>query len=105
MRRSLESLRLLAAQLADVQREARALGMFVGDRELVACPRCCLMEDVSFTGLLITSRSSALGEDTGLRFEEIKTGKFRCPKCGVIVTETPGKPDSKTKRAKRKPRK
>jgi ribosomal protein S27AE len=105
MKKSLEPLRSLAGQFAVLQAEACALGMFAGDRELVACPRCGLTEDVSFTGLLITSRTSALGEDTGLRFEEIKAGKFRCPKCGVIVTETPEKPTSKTKQAKRKSRK
>jgi predicted RNA-binding Zn-ribbon protein involved in translation (DUF1610 family) len=105
MKKSLEPLRLLAGQLAVLQAEARALGMFAGDRELVACPRCGLMEDVTFTGLLITCRASALGEDTGLRFEEIQAGKFRCPKCGGIVTETPEKPTAKTKPAKRKSRK
>jgi ribosomal protein S27AE len=105
MKKSLEPLRLLAGQLAVLQAEARALGMFAGDRELVACPRCGLMEDVTFTGLLITCRASALGEDTGLRFEEIKAGKSRCPKCGGIVTETPETPAAKTRQAKRTSRK
>jgi ribosomal protein S27AE len=105
MKKSLEPLRLLAGQLAVLQAEAHALGMFTGDRELVACSRCGLMEDVTFTGLLITCRASALGEDTGLRFEEIKAGKFRCPKCGVIVTETPEKPTVKTNPAKSKAQK
>jgi hypothetical protein len=105
MKRNLESLRSLAGQLVAVQAQARALGLFVEDRELVACPRCGLMEDVSFTGLLITCRPSALGEDTKLRFEEIETGKFRCPKCGATVMESPEKPTAKTKPAKRKSRK
>lgn len=105
MKKSLEPLRLLAGQLAVLQAEARALGMFTGDRELVVCSRCGLMEDVTFTGLLITCRASALGEDTGLRFEEIQAGKFHCPKCGGIVNETPEKPAAKTKPAKRKSRK
>ena len=105
MKKSLEPLRLLAGQLAVLQAEARALGMFAGDRELVACPRCGLMEDVTSMGLLITCRRTALGADTGLRFEEIKAGKFRCPKCGGIVTETPEKSAAKTRVAKRKSRK
>ena len=105
MKKSLEPLRSLAGKLTVLQAEARALGMFVGDRELVACPRCGLTEDVSFTGLLITCRPTAFGEDTGLRFEEIKAGKFRCPNCAVIVTETPEKPAPKAKQATRKSRK
>ena len=105
MKPSLEPLRSLAGQLAVLQAEARALGLFAGDRELLACPRCGLMEDVTFMGLLITCRPPALGADTGLRFEEIKAGKFRCPKCGGIATETPDKPAAKTKPAKRKSRK
>ena len=102
MKNGLEPLRSLAEQFIVLQAEARALGLFPGDRELVACSRCGLTEDVSFSGLLITSRTSALGEDTGLRFEEIKAGKFRCPQCGGIVTETPEKPPTRTRQARRK---
>ena len=105
VKRALESLRSLAGQVVALQAEARALGLFANDRELLACPCCGLVEDVTCTGLLITCRLPALGEDTGLRFEEIKTGKFRCPQCGGIVAETPEKPATKTKRAKRRLRK
>lgn len=105
VKRALESLRSLAGQLVALQAEARALGLFANDRELLACPRCGLAEDVTCTGLLITCRLPALGEDTGLRFEEIKTGKFRCPQCGGIVAEIPEKPATKTKRAKKRLRK
>ena len=105
MKPSLEPVRSLAGQLAVLQAEARALGLFAGDRELLACPRCGLMEDVSFIGRLITCRPSALGEDTGLRFEEIKAGKFRCPKCGRIAIVTPKMLAARTKPAKRKTRK
>ena len=105
MKKSPTPLRLLARQLAVVQAEARTLGMFVDDRELLACRRCGLAEDVSFAGLLITNCSTDSGEDTGLRFEEITSGKFRCPKCGTTVTEASERPASKAKQAKRKPRK
>jgi predicted RNA-binding Zn-ribbon protein involved in translation (DUF1610 family) len=105
MKRCLPPLRSLARQLAVVQAEARSLGMFVDDRELLACPHCGLAEDVSFAGLLITSCLSVSGEDTGLRFEEIMSGKFRCPKCGATVTEDSEKAIPKTRQAKRKPRK
>ena len=105
MKKSPTPLRSLARQLAIVQVEARTLGMFVDDRELLACRRCGLAEDVSFAGLLITNCSTDSGEDTGLRFKEITSGKFRCPKCGAIMTEASEKTATKTKQAKRKSRK
>jgi predicted RNA-binding Zn-ribbon protein involved in translation (DUF1610 family) len=105
MNSSLQPLRALAAQLVALQAEARARGLFANDRELLACPRCGLMEDVTCTGLLITCRPPALGEDTGLRFEEFKAGKFRCPNCGRSVTEPPEEPPARTKQTKRKSRK
>ena len=105
MKKSPTPLRLLARQLAVVQAEARTLGMFVDDRELLACRRCGLAEDVSFAGLLITNCSTDSGEDTGLRFKEITSGKFRCPKCGATVTVASEKENPKTKQVKRKPRK
>ena len=105
MKKSPSPLRSLARQLAVVQAEARALGIFVDDRELLACRRCGLAEDVSFAGLLITNCSTDPVEDTGLRFEEITSGKFRCPKCGATVTVASENAILKTKQVKRKPRK
>lgn len=105
MKKSLTPLRSLARQLTVVQAEARALGVFVDDRELLACHQCGLTEDVSSIGLLITSFSHVSGEDTGLRFEEITTGKFRCPKCRGIIIAVSEKPTPKTKQPKRKPQK
>jgi hypothetical protein len=49
MKPSLEPLRSLAGQLAALQAGARALGIFSGDLELVACFRCGLREDVSIS--------------------------------------------------------
>jgi hypothetical protein len=69
----------LARQLADLQQRAKALGVFTNDRELLECPRCGLLEDVTCTGLLITCRADALGEDTGLRFVQLADNIFRCP--------------------------
>lgn len=88
MKKNQISLRSLAMQPAVAKAEARALGIFVDDRELLACPRCGLSEDVDFTGRLLTS-SSGSGEDTALRFLEIASGKFRCPKCRETVAEPP----------------
>ena len=105
MKPSDAKLHSLATRLADLQKRAKALGLFANDRELLSCPRCGLEEDVSITGLLITCRAPALGADTGLRFEEIKAGKFRCPECGGIVSETNEKSATKASPAKRKLRK
>jgi len=71
----------LASQLAGLQKRAKALGVFANDRELLECPRCGLMEDVTSTGLLITCRAPALGDDTGLRFVQLADNIFRCPSC------------------------
>jgi hypothetical protein len=37
----------LASQLAGLQKRAKALGVFTNDRELLECPRCGLLEDVT----------------------------------------------------------
>ena len=78
------SIEPLVRHLVDLQRQARALGLFVDDRELLTCPKCGLMEDVLSGGLLVTLYGSG-GPDTGLRFVEPTSadGRFTCPRCGV----------------------
>ena len=71
-------------QLQALQEQARRLGLFANDRELLECPSCGLTEDVLANGQLITNRD--VGEpDTGLRFIEPTTedGPFACPACGA----------------------
>ncbi len=77
------SLEPLARQLVDIERQARALGIFVDDRELLMCPKCGLTEDVLSGGRLVTFDGSS-GPDTGLRFIEPTSvdGQFTCPRCG-----------------------
>jgi uncharacterized C2H2 Zn-finger protein len=93
MDQTLNNLRELASRLVALQEEARSLGLFVGDRELLECPKCGLLEDVAFIGQLITYHPSADGPDTedttdtGLRFEELSENYFRCPACGSLVQE------------------
>ncbi|MCU0858155.1 MAG: hypothetical protein MUC65_07120 [Pontiellaceae bacterium] len=77
----------LAQQLAAVQKQADAMGLFANDRELLECSQCGLMEDVTHSGLLITCRESAIAQDTGLRFTKESDQTFRCPSCGALVTE------------------
>jgi hypothetical protein len=47
---------LIAAvrQLEQTKQQARALGIFTDDRELLECPSCGLLEDVTAEGLLVT---------------------------------------------------
>ena len=82
------SIHELARHLTVAKEEAKRLGVFVDDRELLTCSGCGLKEDVSVAGVLLTCRPSSLGNDTGLRFVETdKTAnKFCCPACGVEFT-------------------
>lgn len=82
-----EQIRPLAQQIVALQQQMKALGMFANDRELLQCPRCGIMEDVTHEGFLITCREPDLGIDTGLRFEPITEESYRCPSCGQTVQE------------------
>lgn len=81
----MKTLHALASEIATLQKQARELGLFANDRELLDCATCGLLEDVAFGGYLITYRSAGSNEDTGLRFEELADGSFRCPACRAIV--------------------
>jgi len=85
-REFVERLRPLASQLAAIRKQARALGLFVEDRELLACPHCGLHEDVAADGRLLTCRDGDAVADSGLRFKQVGGGKFRCPSCRRLVS-------------------
>lgn len=71
-----------ARQLEQVKQQARALGIFTDDRELLECPSCGLLEDVTSEGLLMTyHKESADMENGGLRFSQAGNTIFECPKC------------------------
>lgn len=70
--------------LEKVKQQARALGIFTDDRELLECPSCGLLEDVTAEGILVTyPKDSKNVEDTGLRFRQLGTASFQCPACGT----------------------
>ncbi len=76
----------LARQLAQVKQRAKALGIFSDDRELLECPSCGLLEDVTAEGLLVTYvKDSADLKDCGLRFRPVDEIRFECPSCGTKV--------------------
>jgi hypothetical protein len=87
MKRKQDSLHVLVSDLVALQAKARELGVFPGDRELLECRKCGLMENVACGGFLFTCHPSSLDEDTGLRFLDLGQGRFRCPSCGSIVRE------------------
>jgi len=74
----------LLRRLQAVQEEARRLGLFPNDRDLLTCPKCGLAEDVLASGQLITNVDPGQ-PDTGLRFIEPTSddGPFVCPACGA----------------------
>jgi predicted RNA-binding Zn-ribbon protein involved in translation (DUF1610 family) len=87
MSQTWNNIRQLAIRLAALQKQARSLDIFANDRELLECPKCGLLEDVTINGLLITYRPLDEAKDTELRFKELSQGRFRCPACGSIVQE------------------
>jgi rubredoxin len=73
-------------ELERVRQQARALGIFTDDRELLECPACGLLEDVTSEGLLVTYlKDSGDMKDCGLRFSQVDETSFECPKCGTKV--------------------
>ena len=67
-------------ELEQVKQQARALGIFTDDRELLECPSCGLLEDVTCEGLLVTyPKDSADLKDCGLqRRADIPVRQKRC---------------------------
>jgi len=74
----------LLRQLQALQDQARRLGLFPNDRDLLKCPSCGLTEDVLASGQLITNVGPGQ-PDTELRFIEptADDGPFVCPACGA----------------------
>ena len=82
----MDGLTTLIRQLEQVKAQARALGIFTDDRELLECPNCGLLEDVTAKGLLVTYPKDSLDpKDGGLRFRPVDETRFACPKCGTRI--------------------
>jgi len=75
----------LARRLIEVREEARKLGIFTDDRELLECPKCGLLEDVDINGRLFTKFKDSPDEDMGLAFKEVGDDCFSCPNCEEII--------------------
>jgi len=82
----MDGLTALIRQLEQVRAQARALGIFTDDRELLECPNCGLLEDVTAKGLLVTYPKDSVDlKDCGLRFRPVNKTRFACPKCGTRI--------------------
>ena len=78
-------LKALADQLVSIRAQILAQGGFLHDRELHQCPACGLMEDVLFSGKLVTyGHQSTDRVDTGLRFKGVGADQLACPCCGGV---------------------
>jgi len=77
----LSDLKPLVRRLVKVRKQAEAIGLFTGDRELLECP-CGLIEDVAFDGRLFTyHKNDHAFKDTGLNFIKVNENTFCCPVC------------------------
>jgi len=84
----------LAKRIKQIQDEVVAAGLAPHHRDLLTCPACGLFENALFDGTLIVppTPDPSSHEDTGLRFEKIWKGVFRCPSCGARVKEPKWEP-------------
>ncbi len=79
--------RSLLRRIRHVHRLALEYGLFLNDRELLICDNCGLLEDVDFTGRLITYKSGEDIFDSGMRFEKGEGDMHVCPVCGAHARE------------------
>jgi hypothetical protein len=78
------ALHVLCEQLQEIHQQCEVAGLFVGDRELLDCAHCGLLEDVLIDGRLVTYQAGAVDTaDSGLRFVAAEDGSFVCPQCGA----------------------
>lgn len=82
----MDGLTTLIRQLKQVKAQARALGIFTDNRELLECPNCGLLEDVTAKGLLVTYPKDSVDlKDCGQRFRPVDKTHFACPKCWTRI--------------------
>jgi uncharacterized C2H2 Zn-finger protein len=82
----IKGLTALVRELEKVKKQARALGIFTDERELLECPSCGLVEDVIAGGMLITYQKGSKDlKDSSLRFSKVDDTYFECPRCGDRV--------------------
>jgi len=79
-----EKIMPLAREIAELNKQAEAMGIFTNHRDLAECEACQLFEDVSAYGELYVHRGEPFDKDTGLRFNELDGNAVQCPGCGRV---------------------
>ena len=64
----IEEIRSLIARMAPVLRCAEDNGTFAGERDLLECPGCGLVEDTDIDGRIVTYIDGGRMKDSGYRF-------------------------------------
>ena len=82
-----ERLYSMAEAISELGVKLTTSGGFDHSRELLSCPACGLLEDVTFEGMLITAESDYPGIDTGLKFTKTGENELECPDCGILFRE------------------
>jgi len=81
----------LGEALVGVWAQAKAVGVFTGERGLIECGCCGLRENVLAGGTLIVDSAGRPSEDSGLRFTPApaEPEQFGCPRCGALALPEP----------------
>ncbi len=77
----IEEIRSLIARMAPVLRCAEDNGTFAGERDLLECPGCGLVEDTDIDGRIVTYIDGGRLKDSGYRFRVSGGGRWICPIC------------------------
>jgi len=87
---AIKEMRSLINRMAPVMRRAEAIGTFTGERDLLGCPECGLIEDLDINGRLFTYVEGCQIKDSGFRFAPAGAGTWICAVCGtVVIDDTP----------------
>jgi hypothetical protein len=83
----IEEIRSLIARMAPVLRCAVDYGTFAGERDLLECPGCGLVEDTDIDGRVLTYIDGGRMKDSGYRFVVSGDGTWICPVCHTVGRE------------------
>jgi len=84
---AIKEMRSLISRMTPVMRRAGELGSFIGDRDLLECPECGLIEELNADGRLFTYIDGCQIKDSGFRFTPAGPGAWLCAVCGTVVTD------------------
>lgn len=80
----MEEIRSLITKMAPILRHAKYDGTYAGERDLLECPGCGLVEDTAMDGGLLTYIDGGRMKDSGYRFWLSSNGAWICPVCHTV---------------------